>query len=329
MAPGQPPPRPADLLPAWQNAAMQQLRIATRRSPLALWQANHVAAALRTAHPGLEVVLVPVVTQGDRILDRPLAEVGGKGLFIKELEVAITAGQADLAVHSMKDVPAVLPDGFVIAAALERADPRDAFVSRKHATFAALPAGARVGTSSPRRQSILKSLRPDLEIAQLRGNVDTRLGRLEGGDLEAIVLAAAGLTRLGLAARITEYLDPGVSLPAIGQGVVGIECLGEPTILRLVGVLEHAPTRTCLSAERAFAERLEGSCQSPIAGFATLAGAELTLRGLVGAPDGTRMFKDSIVGKSADAAGLGRALADRLLAAGAGKMLASLRDAGA
>ena len=307
---------------------MHQLRIATRRSALALWQAEHVAGALRTAHPGLAVVLVKVVTQGDRIQDRPLAEIGGKGLFIKELEVAIENGEADLAVHSMKDVPADLPEGFLIAAALERADPRDAFVSLRHASFAALPHGARVGTSSPRRQCILKAARPDLEITQLRGNVDTRLARLERGDLDAIILAAAGLTRLGLAARITEYLDPQVALPAVGQGIVGIECRADPALLALVGVLEHAPTRARLTAERAFAARLEGSCQSPIAGYATLAGARLNLRGLVGAPDGTRVFQDAIDGAVADAAQLGTALAERLLAAGAAELLASLRGKG-
>ena len=307
---------------------MHQLRIATRRSALALWQAEHVAAALRSAHAGVEVVLVKVLTQGDRIQDRPLAEVGGKGLFVKELEVAIANGEADLAVHSMKDVPADLPEGFVIAAALERADPRDAFVSLRHASFAALPRGARVGTSSPRRQCILKAARPDLEITPLRGNVDTRLARLERGDLDAIILAAAGLTRLGLAARITEYLDPDVALPAVGQGIVGIECRSDPAVLALVGVLEHAPTRQRLSAERAFAARLEGSCQSPIAGYATLAGERIHLRGLVGAPDGTRVFRDAIDGAAAHAAQLGTALAERLLAAGAAGLLAALRGTG-
>ncbi len=307
---------------------MHQLRIATRRSPLALWQAEHVASALRARHAGLEVTLVKVVTQGDRILDRPLAEVGGKGLFIKELEVAIAHGEADLAVHSMKDVPADLPEGFVIAAALERGDPRDAFVSRRHARLALLPPGAHVGTSSPRRQCILKAARPDLRITQLRGNVETRLSRLADGELDAIILAAAGLTRLGLAARITEYLDPESFLPAVGQGIVGIECRSEPAVLELARALEHAPTRECLNAERAFAKRLEGSCQSPIAGFATCAGRRLTLTGLVGAPDGSKLYRDRIEGAATDAAGLGRVLAERLLAAGAADLLASLKGAG-
>ena len=306
---------------------MHQIRIATRRSALALWQAEHVAAALRSAHPGSTVTLVPVVTQGDRIQDRPLAEVGGKGLFIKELEVAIAAGEADIAVHSMKDVPAQLPDGFVIGAVLPRADPRDAFVSKHHARLAALPAGARVGTSSPRRRCILNSARPDLEILDLRGNVDTRLKRAEQGDFDAIILASAGLLRLGLGARITEYLDTDDSLPAVGQGVIGIECRGEPPLLKLLAVLEHGPTRQALQAERAFAARLGGSCQSPIAGFATLTGGQLGLRGLVGAPDGTRIYRGRIEGAARDADRLGRTLAEQLMEAGAAALLATLRDA--
>ena len=306
---------------------MHQIRIATRRSALALWQAEHVAAALRSAHPASTVTLVPVVTQGDRIQDRPLAEVGGKGLFIKELEVAIAAGEADIAVHSMKDVPAELPEGFVIGAVLPRADPRDAFIARHYPQLAALPAGARVGTSSPRRRCILKSARPDLEILELRGNVDTRLKRAQAGDFDAIILAAAGLLRLGLGARITEYLDTDQSLPAVGQGVIGIECRDEPALLRLLAVLEHGPTRQALSAERAFAARLGGSCQSPIAGFATLKDGQLGLRGLVGAPDGTRIYRGRIEGAARDAAALGRTLAEQLMEAGAAALLATLRDA--
>jgi hydroxymethylbilane synthase len=306
---------------------MTQLRIATRRSALALWQANHVADLLRTHHPGLEVSLVPIVTTGDRIQDRPLSEVGGKGLFIKELEVAMAEGRAELAVHSMKDVPAVLPDGFVLACVLPRADPRDAFLSRRHPNFAALPEGARVGTSSQRRQSILRARRPDLEIVPLRGNVDTRLRKLDDGEFDAIILAAAGLTRLGLGERITEYLDTAVSLPAVGQGIVGIECRDDPAILAWLKPLDHAPTAECLAAERALAARLEGSCTSPIAGFAQHAGAHLELAGFVGSPDGTVHFADRIEGPAADAVRLGNALADRLLAAGAGPLLASLRGA--
>ncbi len=305
---------------------MHQLRIATRRSALALWQAEHVAARLRAAHPDLEVVLVPVVTQGDRVQDRPLAEVGGKGLFIKELEHAIADGAADIAVHSMKDVPADLPEGFVIGAVLPRADPRDAFVSVRHARFAALPRGARLGTSSPRRQCLMRAVRPDLEIALLRGNVDTRLGKLDAGQYEAIVLAAAGLTRLGLAARISEYLDPAISLPAVGQGIVGIECRDERRLLGLLAPLDDPPTRTCLDAERAFSARLGGGCLSPIAGFAELAGERIVLEGLVGAPDGARVCRDRIEGTAAEAALLGTRLAERVLAAGGEELLAATRD---
>ena len=305
-----------------------RLRIATRRSRLALWQAEHVSALLTASHPGLEVELVPMVTEGDRILDRALAEVGGKGLFIKELEVAMFEGRADLAVHSMKDVPAELPEGMVLATVLERADPRDAFVSNRFATLADLPAGARVGTSSLRRQCQLRHTRPDLEIIQLRGNVDTRLRKLDEGQYDAIILAAAGLKRLGLDARIASLVPTEASLPAVGQGVIGIECRGDDARTRqLLAPLEHAPTRTCLDAERAFAARLQGSCQSPVAGFAELEGAGLRLRGLVGAPDGSRVFTDESRGPAGEAVALGDGLAARLLQTGAGPLLAALRAA--
>jgi hydroxymethylbilane synthase len=313
---------------SWQNGAMQDVtRIATRRSRLALWQAEHVASLLRQAHPGLTVELVPMVTEGDRILDRALAEVGGKGLFIKELEVAMFEGRADLAVHSMKDVPAELPDGMVLAAVLERADPRDAFVSGRFPDLEALPRGARIGTSSLRRQCQLRHVRPDLEVLQLRGNVDTRLRKLDEGQYDAIILAAAGLKRLGLDTRIASLVPTEASLPAVGQGVIGIECRGADARTRqLVGALEHAPTRTCLVAERAFAARLEGSCQSPVAGYAELDSGHLRLRGLVGAPDGTEIFADALEGPAADAAALGDRLAARLLEAGAERLLAALRS---
>ena len=304
---------------------MELIRIATRRSPLALWQANHVADLLKEAHPGLEVVLVPVVTQGDRIQDRPLSQVGGKGLFIKELEVAMAEDRADLAVHSMKDVPAELPEGFAITAVLPRADPRDAFVSRSHARFEHLPHGARVGTSSQRRQCILKAARPDLEIHPLRGNVETRLARLDRGEFAAIILACAGLTRLGLGERITEYLDPSLSLPAVGQGIVGVECRTTARLARLLAPLEHGPTRECLTAERAFAARLGASCTSPIAGHATHADGGLALAGLVGAPGGSPVYHDALAGPTHAAATLGTRLAERLLAAGADRLLATLR----
>jgi hydroxymethylbilane synthase len=300
------------------------LRIATRRSPLALWQAEHVADLLRAAHPGLEVTLVRIVTQGDRIQDRPLSQVGGKGLFIKELEVAMLEGEADIAVHSMKDVPAALPEGFTLAAVLPRADARDAFLSNRFVSLSQLPQGARVGTSSQRRQSLLRARRPDLDIQPLRGNVDTRLRKLDEGEFDAIILAAAGLTRLGLADRITEYLDTALSLPAIGQGIVGIECRMDPALLALLAPLNDASTRICLEAERAVGSRLEGSCTSPIAAYATLDKDEIALRAFVGAPDGSVSFERALHGTSSDPAGLGQALAEQLLKAGADKLLASL-----
>jgi hydroxymethylbilane synthase len=304
------------------------LRIATRRSRLALWQAEHVALRLRAAHPAIEVELVPIVTEGDRILDRTLAAIGGKGLFIKELEIAIQERRADLAVHSMKDVPADLPSGMIIAAVLERADPHDALVSSRFDSIASLPRGARIGTASMRRQCQLRHRRPDLDIRPLRGNLDTRLRKLDEGEFDAIVLAAAGLRRLGLAERIRATVDATDSLPAVGQGVVGIECRADDHATReRLAPLEHAATRLCLEAERAFAARLGGSCQSPIAAFAELTGAALTLRGLVGAPDGSTLFADRVAGAPADGPRLGRELAERLLAAGAGPLLAQLRAA--
>jgi hydroxymethylbilane synthase len=306
----------------------QTLRIATRRSRLALWQAEHVAALLKAAHPDIEVELVPMVTEGDRILDRALAEVGGKGLFIKELEVAMFEGRADLAVHSMKDVPADLPEGMTLAIVLERADPHDAFVSSRYASIADLPQGARVGTSSLRRQSQLRHARPDLRILQLRGNVETRLRKLDEGDYDAIILAAAGLKRLGLERRIASLVPTEASLPAVGQGIIGIECrAGDDATLARLAALEHRDSRLCLDAERAFAARLQGSCTSPVAGFAELSGTTLRLRGRVGAPDGSRMYSDEVSGPAAEGPQLGRSLAERLLAVGAGALLEELRTA--
>jgi len=271
------------------------------------------------------VSLLPIVTEGDRIQDRTLAAVGGKGLFIKELETALLAGDADIAVHSMKDMPAALPPGLIIGAALERADPRDAFISPRHDSFASLPNGARVGSSSLRRQSQLRHARPDLEILVLRGNVETRLGKLDAGEFDATVLATAGLERLGLGGRIRERLSPRQMMPAVGQGVIGIECpQSNAGILALLAPLEHAATRCRLEAERAFAARLGGSCQSPIAAYAELAGEFLQLRGLVGSPDGATIFADGITGPAQDAVSLGTALAERLLDAGAGPLLRSL-----
>ena len=303
------------------------IRIATRRSKLAMWQAEHVQGLLRSAHPALPVELVPMSTQGDRVLDRALAEVGGKGLFVKELEIAMQQGRADIAVHSMKDVPSELPPGFAIVAALPRANPLDAFISRRYARFADLPQGARVGTSSPRRQAQLRSARPDLVLELLRGNVDTRLRRLDEGGLDAILLACAGLERLGIAHHVSEQLGLDLSLPAVGQGVIGIECRADDA--RSQGVLQalhHPESFTRLCAERAFAATLGGSCHSPIAAHATLAGATLTIRGFIGSPDGSETYRDELVGLAQQAEALGRALAQRMQAAGAGELLERLRQ---
>jgi hydroxymethylbilane synthase len=303
------------------------LRIATRKSQLALWQAEHVATLLRQAHPGLGIELVPLLTQGDRIQDRSLASIGGKGLFIKELEVAIEDLRADIAVHSMKDVPADLPDGLVIAAVLKRADARDALITTSGISrLEDLPQQARVGTSSLRRQAQLCALRPDLRIEALRGNVDTRLRKLDAGGMDAIVLACAGLMRLGLESRITARLDPKVCLPAVTQGVIGIECRSnDARTLALLRVLEDPPTRKVMQAERAFAAHLGGSCQSPIAAYAELDADQIRLDGLVAEPDGSRLLRDSSSGSSENPAALGRQLAERLLGAGAGSLLERLR----
>jgi hydroxymethylbilane synthase len=301
------------------------VRIATRRSPLALWQAEHVGQCLTAVHAELKVSLVPIVTEGDRIQDRALAAVGGKGLFVKELENALLSGEADIAVHSMKDVPAQLPDGLRIGAVLRRADARDAFVSNENARLAALPQGARIGTSSLRRQCQLLRTRPDLELVVLRGNVETRLRKLDAGEFAATVLAVAGLERLGLAERVRERLSPRQMLPAAGQGVIGVECrAADPRIRDLIVPLEDAPTRLSLAAERAFAGRLGGSCQSPIAGYAELDGKSLSLRGLVGSPDGKQFYEDRITGPAHEAASLGARLATRLMEAGAAALLAEL-----
>ena len=305
----------------------KELRIATRKSQLALWQAEHVAALLREAHPGLQIELVPLLTQGDRIQDRSLAAIGGKGLFIKELEVAIEDLRADIAVHSMKDVPADLPHGLTIGAVLKRADPRDALATTSGiARLEDLPRGAIVGTSSLRRQAQLCALRPDLSIQSLRGNVDTRIRKLDAGGMDAIVLACAGLDRLGLESRITARLDPKVCLPAVTQGVIGIECRSNDVhTAGLLQALEDAATRKVMDAERAFAARLGGSCQSPIAAYAELDADRITLRGLVAEPDGSRLLRDTESGSAGNPAALGRQLAERMLAAGAGPLLERLR----
>jgi hydroxymethylbilane synthase len=301
------------------------LRIATRQSRLALWQAQHVAAKLREAHPGLAVELVPMTTQGDRVVDRPLAQVGGKGLFIKELEIAIAEGRADIAVHSMKDVPSDMPAGMTLAAMLSRADPHDAFVSLRHESFSLLPEGARVGTSSPRRQCQLHYARPDLQLLTLRGNVETRLRKLED-QYDAIVLAAAGLIRLGLEGRITHRFDLEQFVPAVGQGVIGIECREDDArSIELVRTLNDELARQCCETERAFALRLQGSCQSPIAAHAQVSAGQVQLRGVIGSPDGQEIYRGVHSGAVAERHAVGIALADRLLDAGARSLLERLR----
>jgi hydroxymethylbilane synthase len=311
------------------STATAALRIATRQSRLALWQAQHVAAKLHEAHPGLAVELVPMTTQGDRILDRSLAQVGGKGLFIKELEIAIAEGRADIAVHSLKDVPSDMPPGMTLAAMLPRADPHDAFVSMRHANFSSLPQGARVGTSSLRRQCQLHYERPDLQLLTLRGNVETRLRKLQEGQYDAIVLAAAGLIRLGLEDRITHRFDLELFVPAVGQGVIGIECRDDDArSIELVRALNDELAWQCCETERAFALRLQGSCQSPIAAHAQVRGNQVQLRGVVGSPDGQEIYRGVHSGAVSDRRAVGIALADRLLDAGARTLLEKLRLAG-
>ncbi len=303
------------------------VRIATRRSPLALWQAEHVADALRRAHPGLRVEILGMSTRGDKILDAPLAKIGGKGLFVKELEQGMLERRADIAVHSMKDVPVEFPDGLHLRVIMEREDPRDAFVSNRHSGLAELPRGACVGTSSLRRQCQLAERRPDLRIEPLRGNVNTRLGKLDAGDYDAIILAAAGLMRLGLEERIRARLDPQESLPAIGQGAIGIECRADDDrVNACIAPLHHAPTAERVCAERALNNRLMGGCQVPVAGHAVLEGDGLFLRALVGTPDGRRVLRGELRGPRTGAEVLGKALADDLIVRGAGEILAALRE---
>ena len=303
----------------------ETLRIATRRSALALWQAEHVKQRLESLHPGLRVELVGMTTKGDRILDSPLAKIGGKGLFVKELEVALLEGRADIAVHSMKDVPAEFPEGLGLTAILAREDPRDAFVSNRFDSLEALPEGAVVGTSSLRRQCQLRAMRPDLDIRPLRGNVNTRLGKLDAGDYDAVVLACAGLKRLGLDDRIRQKLGPEVILPAIGQGAIGIECrLDDAETRDLVAPLADERTTLRVTAERAMNARLMGGCQVPIGGHAVIEHGVILLQGLVGSPDGSRIVRGDISGRPEDAEELGRVLAEDLLARGAGELLAAL-----
>jgi len=301
------------------------IRIATRKSPLALWQAYFVRDALQAAHPGLEVELVTMVTKGDIILDTPLAKVGGKGLFVKELEVAMLEGRADLAVHSMKDVPVEFPEGLGLVTICERGDPRDAFVSNTYNSIDDLPQGAVVGTCSLRRQCQLKEARPDLVIKELRGNVGTRLGKLDAGEYDAIVLAAAGLKRLELEERIRSFIEPEQSLPAVGQGAVGIECrLNDERLIKLLESLNHKDTADRVTCERAMNITLEGGCQVPIGSYALLEDDNLWLRALVGEPDGSEIIRGEIRGPREDAERLGIELANQLLDNGAKDILTRL-----
>ena len=300
----------------------QRLRIATRESKLAMWQTEHVAAKLGEAHPGLAIEIVGMTTKGDRILDRPLAQVGGKGLFIKELEVALADDLADIAVHSMKDVPMELPDGFAMLPFGPREDARDAFVSLKHASLAALPAGAVVGTSSLRRECQLRRAYPALVIKPLRGNVNTRLAKLEAGDYDAIILAAAGLKRLGFGDRIREQLPLSLALPAIGQGILAIEFRADrPDLESLLAPFVDRAALAAAQAERALGLVVEGSCEVPVGGHATVMGTSVVIEGFLGLPDGTRLVREKAEGEAADAAKLGRALGERILARGGREVL--------
>jgi hydroxymethylbilane synthase len=305
------------------------VRIATRKSALALWQAEFVKAQLEHFHTDVRVELVPMSTQGDIILDTPLAKIGGKGLFVKELEQAMLDGRADIAVHSMKDVPVDFPEGLALHTICEREDPRDAFVSNNFANIDELPQGAIVGTSSLRRQCQIRALRPDLEIRDLRGNVNTRLAKLDDGQYDAIILAAAGLIRLAMPERIRAYIEPEVSLPANGQGAVGIECrIDDEATKALLAPLEHTQTRIRVNAERAMNRHLEGGCQVPIGAYALVNGEQVHLRGLVGAVDGSEILRDEVSGHINDAEKVGVDLAKKLLAQGADKILAEVyRDA--
>jgi len=301
------------------------IKIATRQSALALWQAEYVATRLKQAYPGIQTELVKMLTKGDKILDAPLAKIGGKGLFVKELEQGMLEGTADIAVHSMKDVPMEFPEGLHLAVILPREDPCDAFVSNKYSCMEDLPANARIGTSSLRRQCQVSVRFPDAQILSLRGNVNTRLAKLDAGEFDAIILAAAGLMLLGFTDRITQKLDTTVSLPAVGQGAVGIECrVDDAELNQLLAVLQDADSCITVGAERAMNNRLNGGCQVPIAGFAELQGDQLFMRGLVGKPDGTLVYRSEKTGPASEAEAIGRAVAEELLASGAGDILSEL-----
>lgn len=305
--------------------ALKRIVVASRESRLALWQAEHVRDVLGRTYPGLAVDILPMTTRGDRILDVTLSKIGGKGLFVKELETAMAEGRADFAVHSAKDVPMELPEGFILPAIMTREDPRDAFVSGTYARIADLPAGAVVGTSSLRRESQLRERFPHLEIRPLRGNLDTRLAKLDRGEYAGIVLAVAGLKRLGLGDRIREILDVDASLPAAGQGALAIECRSEsPQVAELLAALSDADTSDCVRAERAVSRALGGSCQLPLGAHATASGGELHIRGLVASPDGRRIARAEARGARTDPEAVGRALADALLGRGAAEILAAI-----
>jgi hydroxymethylbilane synthase len=307
------------------HPAPARLIIASRESALAMWQAEHIRDRLRALYPQTEVSILGMTTQGDQILDVTLSKIGGKGLFVKELETALEDGRADLAVHSLKDVPMVLPEGFVLAAIGEREDPHDAFVSNQYANLAELPADSVVGTSSLRRESQLRARFPHLKIEPLRGNVQTRLRKLDEGQYAAIILAAAGLKRLGLGERIRGIISSEDSLPAVGQGALGIECRADRAdVIAALQPLHHAPTAACVLAERAMSRRLAGSCQVPLGGFAEVQDGKLRMRGFVATPDGKRMLRAEFTGDIADPEALGNKIADALLAQGAGEILAAL-----
>lgn len=304
---------------------MSLLRIATRRSPLALWQAEHVKARLEELHPGLEVVLVPIKTQGDIILDTPLSKIGGKGLFVKELEACMLNGEADIAVHSMKDVPMEFPEGLKLGPIMERHAPTDALVSNTYNTLDEIPAGKVIGTSSLRRSCQLLASRPDLKVQWLRGNLQTRIGKLDAGEYDAILLATSGMQRMGLGDRIRQEIPAEISLPACGQGALGIELReGDEQSAALVAALNHTESETCVLAERAMNTRLKGGCQVPIGGYAIQKGDELWLRALVGEPEGSRVLRAEARGSAADPVGLGIQVAEDLLAQGAGEILSQV-----
>lgn len=311
----------------WENqhAVKPNIIIGTRGSKLALWQAEHIAQCLRTMNPGTEVEIKHIITTGDRILDVPLAQIGGKGLFTKELEVAMLAGEIDLAVHSLKDMPTELPAGLMLAATTARMDPHDALVSRKYGSLAALPLGAVVGTSSLRRKAQLLRQRPDLNIVNLRGNLDTRLRKVDEGQFDAIILAAAGLRRLGWGDRITALLSPEECLPAVGQGVLAIETRADDTdVLTLVARLDDAEARACVTAERKFLSVVQGGCQVPVGVYGRIEGSQLVLTARILSLDGVRCVEGEIAGTPAQAEFMGDTLAVRLLAAGGTEILAEL-----